>query len=90
MEKAGVRTVAARIAPVLSKEGGLLKKLLPIFLLGAGGPLGNGKQGFSWISLEDVVRAMLFTLSTPSLRGPVNFCVPQPVNNAEFTSAFGR
>ncbi len=90
VEKAGIRTVALRIAPVLAKEGGLLKKLIPIFFLGAGGNLGSGNQGFSWITLNDAIRAIVFTLTTTSIKGPVNLTAPRPVDNAEFTKALGR
>jgi uncharacterized protein (TIGR01777 family) len=83
------RVVNARFGVVLSKKGGALAKLLPIFLLGGGGILGSGKQYFSWVSLPDVVQAIIFMLNTPSLKGPVNVCAPEPVTNAAFTEALG-
>ncbi|KAJ1431862.1 hypothetical protein B484DRAFT_448137 [Ochromonadaceae sp. CCMP2298] len=97
-QKAGVRTVCLRLPPVLSTRGGILAKLLPIFGLGAGGALGAGGQGFSWVSLGDVVRAVLFVAGAGeggagkvgSLKGPINVCSPNPSTNLEFTKAFGK
>jgi uncharacterized protein (TIGR01777 family) len=59
--------------------------MMPIFRLGLGGPLGSGKQWMSWISLTDVISAILFALETPSLAGPVNLTAPNAVTNAAFT-----
>lgn len=81
---AGTRVVQARISMVLSKNGGALGKLLPIFQLGGGGPIGNGKQWMSWIDELDLARALLHALET-DVCGPVNMCAPNAVTNAEFT-----
>lgn len=62
----------------------------PLFSVGLGARLGNGRQYMSWISLEDEVRALLFAIFHPTLSGPVNMTGPAPVTNAEFTTAFGR
>ncbi|KAM3573518.1 hypothetical protein VYU27_004500 [Nannochloropsis oceanica] len=88
--KRGIRVVNARFGVVLSKEGGIIKKLLPIFQLGGGGVIGNGQQYLSWVSLTDAVRAIQFLLEAPKLSGPVNVVAPEPVTNAEFTSAMGK
>jgi uncharacterized protein len=87
---AGTRVVLARIGIVLAKSGGALGKMRPVFLACLGARLGGGRQYMPWISLEDNIRALLFTLSETSLSGPVNFTGPAPVTNAEFTTAFGR
>jgi len=87
---AGIRTANMRIGVVLSPEGGALKEMLLPFKLGAGGVLGNGRQYFSWISLDDVVRAMQFVVENDSLSGPVNLVSPNPVTNREFTKTLGR
>ncbi len=87
---AGIRVVHARFGVVLSPEGGALAKMLPLFRLGLGGPLGNGRQWTSWVALPDVVRAILFAVQTPSLSGALNVVAPQPVTNLEFTHALGR
>jgi uncharacterized protein (TIGR01777 family) len=89
-QQAGVRVVLLRTGIVLSPNGGALRKMLFPFRLGAGGPIGSGRQGFSWIALEDVVGAIHFALRTPSLRGPMNLTAPGPVSNAGFATTLGR
>ena len=81
---AGVRTVFLRTGIVLTPNGGALKKLLPLFKLGAGGKFGNGKQWQSWISLDDEIGAIEHLL-TANVSGAVNLTAPNPVTNAEFT-----
>ena len=68
----------------------MLGRLRPLFSLGLGARLGNGRQYMSWISLEDEVRALLFAILNSALCGPVNLTGPAPVTNAEFTTAMGR
>jgi uncharacterized protein len=87
---AGARVVLLRTGLVLSPSGGMLNRLRPLFGLGLGARLGNGRQYFPWISLEDQVRVMLFAISHTGLAGPVNVTGPAPVTNGEFTSALGR
>lgn len=84
------RVVNLRFGVVMSKFGGALAKLYPIFFLGGGGNVGSGEQYFSFISARDVARAIVHTMETPSLKGPVNVCAPNPCTNAEFTSALGN
>jgi hypothetical protein len=86
---AGIRVVHPRTGLVLSREGGLLGKTLPLFRLGLGGRLGSGRQWMSWISLTDQVAALRFLLHD-GLQGPVNLTAPEPVTNAAFTGAVGR
>ena len=66
-ENAGIRTVHIRTGIVLSKEGGALKKMLPPFLFGAGGILGDGKQFMSWISIKDEINAILFIINNQTI-----------------------
>lgn len=87
---AGIRTVNMRIGVVLSTAGGALKEMLTPFKLGGGGILGSGRQHFSWISLDDIVRAMQFIVKHETLSGPVNLVSPNPVTNREFTKTLGR
>ncbi|MGE2688714.1 TIGR01777 family oxidoreductase [Mycolicibacterium pulveris] len=89
-EQAGVRVVLARSGLVLAPSGGLLSRLKPLFSLGLGARLGNGRQYMPWISIEDEVRALLFAIEHRDLSGPVNVTGPAPVTNAEFTAALGR
>ncbi|HEU5265182.1 MAG TPA: TIGR01777 family oxidoreductase [Jatrophihabitans sp.] len=88
-QQAGARVVLARTGLVLSRDGGMLSRLRPLFSVGLGARLGNGRQYMPWISLEDEVRALLFAISH-NVSGPVNLTGPAPVTNAEFTAALGR
>ncbi|WP_188192944.1 TIGR01777 family oxidoreductase [Nonomuraea sp. SYSU D8015] len=83
--EAGIRTVRMRTGLVLSKKGGALGRMLPIFKMGLGAPLGSGKQYWSWISVDDWVGAALHVLKHQDVAGPVNFTSPSPVTNTEFT-----
>jgi uncharacterized protein (TIGR01777 family) len=84
-----VRTVKIRTGLVLDPTGGALGKMLPLFRFGLGGKLGSGKQWWSWITLHDVVRAIVFALEN-KISGPMNLTSPNPVTNQEFTSALAR
>jgi hypothetical protein len=83
----GVRVVMARLGIVLGGRGGLIERLLPLFRTGFGGRLGSGQQPMSWISLDDVVSALLFCAERESVRGPVNVVAPNWVSNGQFTRA---
>ncbi|MET3811143.1 TIGR01777 family oxidoreductase [Arthrobacter sp. UYEF3] len=76
---AGVRVVTPRTGVVLSRSGGALGRLLPLLRLGVGGPFGNGRQYWPWITLPDVAGAFDFLLTAP-LSGPVNLCAPEPAD----------
>jgi len=81
----GIRVVSLRLGVVLARDGGALREMLPLFRLGAGGKLGDGRQWMSWVSLPDVVRIIEFCMNEGSITGPVNTVAPEPVRNAEFT-----
>ena len=83
-EKAGVAVTKMRFAVVLSHQGGALGKMLPAFRFGLGGILGSGKQLFSWISLHDLVRAIIFLIDHPEITGPVNMVAPEVVTQKVF------
>jgi uncharacterized protein len=85
-----VRTVKLRTGLVLDPTGGALGRMLPLFRFGLGGKLGNGKQWWSWITLHDQLRAILFVLENENISGAVNLTAPNPVTNQEFTSALAR
>ncbi|HEY8479035.1 MAG TPA: TIGR01777 family oxidoreductase [Spirillospora sp.] len=87
--EAGVRVVHPRTGVVLTREGGMLGRTLPLFRLGLGGRLGTGGQWISWISLADQVAALRFLIDH-EIDGPVNLTAPNPVTNAEYTRALGR
>jgi len=84
-----VRTVKLRTGLVLDPTGGALGKMLPLFRFGIGGKIGNGKQWWSWITLHDQIRAIVFALES-KISGPVNATSPNPVTNQEFTAGLAR
>ena len=84
------RVVNMRFGVVMSTKGGALAKLYPIFFVGGGGNVGSGRQYFSFISARDHARAIVHTIESKQLSGPVNFCAPEPCTNAEFTQALGK
>jgi len=86
---AGIRVVHLRFGIVLG-HGGALERLAPLFRLGLGGPLGNGRQWMSWIGEPDAVSAAMFALESATLAGPLNAVAPNPATNAEFTRQLGR
>jgi uncharacterized protein (TIGR01777 family) len=86
---AGVRVVHLRTGIVLSRDGGALKKQLPLFRFGLGGRFGNGRQWQSWISITDEIGAIVHLL-TSDVSGPVNLVAPAPVTNREFAATLAR
>lgn len=87
-EEFGARVVLLRIGMVLG-PGGALAKMLPIFRVGLGGRIGDGRQWMSWIEIHDLVRLIHFAIEN-EIRGPVNATSPNPVTNREFTSALAK
>ena len=88
--EAGVRVVNLRSGVVLSRKGGMLGPLVPLFRLGLGARLGPGSQFISWISITDHVAAVRFLLDHAEVDGPVNLTAPVPATNAEFTADLAR
>jgi len=88
--EAGVRVVHPRFGIVLTTEGGALGTTLPIFKLGGGGKIGSGRQYWSWVSLDDVIGAIVHALETDDLSGPVNVVTPGPPTNSEYTRVLGK
>jgi uncharacterized protein len=86
---AGIRVTTIRTSIVLDPSGGALAKMLPLFKLGVGGRIGPGTQWWSWITLDDEVRAIRFLLEN-EVPGPANLAAPDPVTNADFTEVLGR
>ncbi|ESR36733.1 hypothetical protein WN944_029217 [Citrus x changshan-huyou] len=85
-----VRLALIRIGIVLGKDGGALAKMIPLFMMFAGGPLGSGQQWFSWIHLDDIVNLIYEALSNPSYRGVINGTAPNPVRLAEMCDHLGN
>jgi len=89
-EEKSARVVLARFGIVLGKRGGMMQKVLPAFRFYAGGPLGDGRQWFPWIHMDDLLAAFQFVLQNNAIRGPLNFCSPNPVRNLDFSKTLGR
>ena len=86
----GARVVITRFGIVLGKNGGALGQMLPLFKYYLGGPLGSGRQWFSWVHMHDLVEAFIFLTQHPEMKGAVNLCSPQPVRNVDLGRAIGK
>jgi uncharacterized protein (TIGR01777 family) len=86
----GMRVVSLRTGVLLDRADGGLARMLPVFRLGVGGPVGGGRQYLSWITPDDLVRMYLAALDDPAWSGPVNATAPEPVTNREFAHALGH
>ncbi len=84
-----VRTIRLRTGIVLDPTGGALGQMLPLFKFGLGGKLGSGKQWWSWITLLDQIKAIIFLLNS-KIEGAVNLVTPNPVTNQQFTAALAH
>jgi len=89
-EELGVRVALMRTGVVLSPDAGALKKMLPPFKLGAGGPVAGGRQYLPWVHLDDVVGMYLQAAGDERWSGPVNVVAPGAVTNGEFSKALGK
>ena len=89
-EHKGVRVAIMRFGVVLGAGGGALGQMLPAFRMFAGGPLGSGRQWFSWIHMDDLIAAIRFLMENTSSRGVYNFCAPGVVRQREFARALGK
>lgn len=85
---AGIRVVHPRTGLVMAKSGGAFGQLLPLLRLGLGGPIGSGRQWWSWITLRDEVRALAWLVEQP-LTGPVNLTAPAPARQRDVARALG-
>lgn len=86
----GIRVAHPRTGLVLTYQGGVLERLLPIFRLGLGGPIADGRAWWSWIALDDLVAAIVFTIERDMVRGPFNAVAPGAVRNRTFSRALAR
>lgn len=84
------RVAITRFGIVLGKEGGMLRRLLPLFRKGLGGKIASGRQGFSWIHMYDVIQALEFIIENPKASGEFNLTAPNVVNNKKFTRMLAR
>ena len=88
--KAGIRTIHARTGVVLDASGGALEKMLLPAKMGAGGPIGFGRQWFSWISMDDQIYALHHLVMSPNTEGAYNITSPEPLQQKNFAKALGR
>jgi uncharacterized protein (TIGR01777 family) len=88
--ESGIRVVHLRTGLVMTAAGGVLAKQLLPAKLGAGGPLGSGRQQISWISIDDEVHAIHHLMMHETAEGPYNLTSPQPVAQREFARTLGR
>jgi len=86
----GARVVLTRFGIILGEKGGALGQMIPLFKKYVGGPIGSGKQWFSWIHLRDLAEAFVFMMKHPVISGPVNACSPNPVRNKDLAKALGK
>jgi hypothetical protein len=86
----GLRVVVLRSGVVLSKDAGILRKLLPPFRMGLGGSIGTGGQWLPWIHLEDEIGLIRHVMSHEAVSGALNAVAPEPVTNAEFAKSLGE
>jgi uncharacterized protein (TIGR01777 family) len=86
----GARVVITRFGIVLGEKGGALSQMIPLFKKYIGGPIGSGRQWFSWVHIRDLAEAFVFLMKHPEISGPVNVCSPNPVRNKDLAKALGR
>ncbi len=86
----GMRTVIFRFGVVLGSDGGALKQMLTPFKLGMGGTVGDGSQGFSWVHIDDIIRAHEKVIEDTSFKGIYNLTSPNPTTNRGLTEALGK
>jgi len=87
---AGTRVIVTRFGVVLDSGGGMLRRILPIFRLGLGGPLGNGRQWLSWVTLLDLVQVVEMALEREDATPPINVVAPAPARSRDFARTLGR
>ena len=90
VEAMGVRRAIIRSGVVLSPDSPALRPMLLQFRLFLGGPIGTGRQWFSWIHIQDEAAAIRFLIEQETASGPFNLVAPQPLTNAEWARALGR
>jgi len=90
VKEKGVRVVITRFGIVLGEEGGALGQMVPLFKKFIGGPIGSGKQWFSWVHIKDLAETFVFLIKHPEISGPVNVCAPNPVRNGDLAKTLGK
>jgi hypothetical protein len=86
----GARVILTRFGIVLGKNGGALGQMIPLFKYFIGGPLGSGRQWFSWVHMADLAQAFILLLAHKEISGAINLCSPNPVRNKDLGKAIGK
>lgn len=86
----GARVVITRFGIVLGEKGGALGQMVPLFKKYIGGPIGSGRQWFSWVHIKDLAEVFSFLIKHPEVSGPVNVCSPNPLRNKDLAKALGK
>jgi uncharacterized protein (TIGR01777 family) len=86
----GAQVVITRFGIVMGEKGGALSQMIPLFKKYIGGPIGSGKQWFSWVHIKDLAEAFAFLIKHPEISGPVNVCSSNPVRNKDLAKALGK
>ncbi len=86
----GARVVITRFGIVMGEKAGALSQMIPLFKKYIGGPIGSGKQWFSWVHIKDLTEAFAFLLKHSEISGPVNVCSPNPIRNSDLAKALGK
>ena len=86
----GTRVVITRFGIVMGEKGGALSQMIPLFQKYIGGPIGSGRQWFSWVHIKDLAESFAFLLKHPEISGPINVCSPNPVRNRDLAKALGK
>ncbi|XP_078496021.1 epimerase family protein SDR39U1 isoform X1 [Ciona intestinalis] len=89
IENENIRHFVVRSGVVLGKNGGAMSEMLPPFKLGLGGPMGDGKQWFPWIHIDDIAGIFMHGVKNTSVRGVLNGVAPEAHTNGEFSKALG-
>jgi uncharacterized protein (TIGR01777 family) len=89
-ELVNLRIVIFRLAVVLGRKGGAFPSLLRPFKFGLGGKIGNGKQNFSFVHIDDVIRAVMFVIHNPGQQGVFNLVAPEVITNRVFAKKLGK
>jgi len=87
---AGAPVAMSRTGLVMSRSGGAFEPLVRLGKLGLAGPLGSGRQWWAWVTLDDVVRALVHLLDRRDITGPVNVVGPEPLREKELVDEIGR
>jgi hypothetical protein len=86
----GTRVCCLRTGVVLGTRGGMLKQIRLPYLMGLGGPIGDGNQWMSWVHINDLIKIIVFCINNEQMQGPVNATAPNPVRNKMFAKLYGK